>query len=712
MAKSLINLGTSPNDRTGDTLRDAGSKTNANFNEIYAALGNTSTLSINIAGATSGQVLKFNGTAFVPAADVNTDSVASVNGLTGAVSLNSENIAEPANNTALAGVAIAGTAGQFTCTATQLAVGQTVTITGTLGGTGTITDYTTGKVYTISVTNGTTSFTLTDAGAAIVTTAGTPTGLTYTPSTLNRYFTTARARAAISASGSLAYNSTTGALTYTQGNTDTVPEGTSNQYYTAGRFDFRLSQKTTNDLTEGAGSNLYFTNARARAAISGTGSVSYNSTTGVISVTGVTPLTTWTVSSTGTRLNVAGNGFLGNEENPTIYVYRGLKYQFNNTANAVLEFVNQDTGVESVTITNGGSYANTGALPTVSFTGGTGSGATGTVVGSGFINTVTVTAGGTGYTIAPLVTFTGGGTGGAATAVMSATGAIKNITVTNVGADYISAPTVSFTATTGSGATATAKLTYAITDVSIIDGGSGYTTAPTVVFGGSGTGATATATVSGGVVTGITLTNGGSGYYLDGTSVPMTFTGGGGTGASGTNNYSSVTGKVTEIAVTAGGTGYSSDVAVVLTGGSGTGAAATANRDLSVASITVTAGGTGYTTPTVVITPNYAGGQAGTPSVDATATAAVLYAVSSVTITNPGAYTVAPTVVFSSGDAAGTAVLDNILVTAARDFTAATAAATTGSTTLCPLMSTTTGAKWKYRLVGAESTQVGDIVVV
>jgi hypothetical protein len=83
---------------------------------------------------------------------------------------------------ALTSVVIAGTAGQFTCTSTSptFVVGDTVTITGTLGGTGTITGYTTGKVYTVSVTNGTTSFTLTDAGTPLVTTAGTPTGLTYT----------------------------------------------------------------------------------------------------------------------------------------------------------------------------------------------------------------------------------------------------------------------------------------------------------------------------------------------------------------------------------------------------------------------------------------------------------------------------------------------------------------------------------------------------
>ena len=86
---------------------------------------------------------------------------------------------------AISGVAISGTAGQFTCTATTLVVGNTVTITGTLGGTGTITGYTTGTIYKISAITGSgssvTGFTLTTtADAAIVTTAGTPTGLTYT----------------------------------------------------------------------------------------------------------------------------------------------------------------------------------------------------------------------------------------------------------------------------------------------------------------------------------------------------------------------------------------------------------------------------------------------------------------------------------------------------------------------------------------------------
>ena len=83
----------------------------------------------------------------------------------------------------LTSVNITGTGGQFSCTGVAniyLRVGQQLTISGTLAGTGTITGYTTPTIYLISATNGSTTFTLTTAaGAAIVTTAGTPTGLTY-----------------------------------------------------------------------------------------------------------------------------------------------------------------------------------------------------------------------------------------------------------------------------------------------------------------------------------------------------------------------------------------------------------------------------------------------------------------------------------------------------------------------------------------------------
>lgn len=91
--------------------------------------------------------------------------------------------------TLAATVATSGTAGQFTCGASTLAVADRITITGTNTGTGTITGYATGTTYKVSAITGTspsvTGFTLTtDAGSAIVTTAGTLVGLTYTTETV------------------------------------------------------------------------------------------------------------------------------------------------------------------------------------------------------------------------------------------------------------------------------------------------------------------------------------------------------------------------------------------------------------------------------------------------------------------------------------------------------------------------------------------------
>jgi hypothetical protein len=91
----------------------------------------------------------------------------------------------------LSTVTITGTAGQFACAASPipLAIGQSLTISGTYGGTGSISGYVDPTTYYIIATNTSTTFTLsaTLGGAAITTTAGTPTGLTYqvAPTTLN-----------------------------------------------------------------------------------------------------------------------------------------------------------------------------------------------------------------------------------------------------------------------------------------------------------------------------------------------------------------------------------------------------------------------------------------------------------------------------------------------------------------------------------------------
>ncbi len=80
------------------------------------------------------------------------------------------------------------------------------------------------------------------------------------------------------------------------------------------------------------------------------------------------------------------------------------------------------SGVDSITVTNGG--ADYVSAPAVGFSGGGGTGATGTAVlgsgdNAGKVVSVTITNEGSGYATAPTVTFTGGsGTGAAGTAVL------------------------------------------------------------------------------------------------------------------------------------------------------------------------------------------------------------------------------------------------------------------------------------------------------
>lgn len=80
-----------------------------------------------------------------------------------------------------------------------------------------------------------------------------------------------------------------------------------------------------------------------------------------------------------------------------------------------------------------------------------------TWMGLSSVQSIAVTAGGSGYVSAPTVTISGGGgTGATATASISG-GAVTGITVTAVGSGYTSDPTVSISGGSGTGATATAS---------------------------------------------------------------------------------------------------------------------------------------------------------------------------------------------------------------------------------------------------------------
>jgi hypothetical protein len=87
-----------------------------------------------------------------------------------------------------------------------------------------------------------------------------------------------------------------------------------------------------------------------------------------------------------------------------------------------------------------------------------GSRLTGLTGGTFAVDSVVVTAGGTGYTTAPGVSFTGGGGSGAAGTAVIAGGAVISVTMTAAGTGYTSAPTVSFSGGGGSGAAATAVI--------------------------------------------------------------------------------------------------------------------------------------------------------------------------------------------------------------------------------------------------------------
>ena len=98
MAKQTLGLGTSANDNTGDTLRAGGDKINDNFNEIYSALGNGSTLQVNLTNPATGQVLRYNGSQFAASDYSNLTSALDVNG-NSIVSSSNGNISVSANGT-------------------------------------------------------------------------------------------------------------------------------------------------------------------------------------------------------------------------------------------------------------------------------------------------------------------------------------------------------------------------------------------------------------------------------------------------------------------------------------------------------------------------------------------------------------------------------------------------------------------------------------
>ena len=233
----------------------------------------------------------------------------------------------------------------------------------------------------------------------------------------------------------------------------------------------------------------------------------------------------------------------------------------------------------------------------------------------GFVESVRLTNGGSGYTSVPTVTFDAPPSGGtAATGAAVGPGGVLRVQLGvdsltgRVGGYYNSGccPTVTFGAAPSGGTTATGTTTMR-TEVGRLffdNLGSGYTSAPTVTIdpppAGSG-GTQATATIVGivaGAISTYAMGNRGSGYSL--TSPPaVTFSGGGGSGAAARPDM--VQRSVNRVTITNPGSGYTSAPTVTFQTSVGGGAPRTATGSAvlqtEVTSVTVTNRGSGYPSP-------------------------------------------------------------------------------------------------------------------
>ncbi|MFI5405213.1 MAG: hypothetical protein ACHQ1D_01735, partial [Nitrososphaerales archaeon] len=271
-----------------------------------------------------------------------------------------------------------------------------------------------------------------------------------------------------------------------------------------------------------------------------------------------------------------------------------------------------DGKVSSITITAGGiNYTKVNVVidPPLTSIKAT---ATATLGAGGSIASLALTNGGRIYTTPPTVTITGGaGTGATAIAIVAG-GTITGFTITNAGTGYTT-PIVTIAPPTGSGI---------ITGIQITKTGANYTSPPFVRISespaGIGAGATAIAEIAGGVISNIVVTAGGGGYGKNtkvtidpprsvnpatNFALPFVFDPietANQPARTATATAKSTGGVVTSITITNGGRGYTTAPTVLISGGSDATAVAIVTNG-SVTAININTAGTGYTTPIVTI---------------------------------------------------------------------------------------------------------------
>ncbi len=135
MAKLGISTGTNPNDGSGDSLLAGAVKINSNFNEVYAAIGNGSTVSTPVTSITAGDNIIVSGSTGsvtitgIGTADIDTDRI-NVSGVVTASSFSGSGV----NLTNLPSSALVGTlpavsGANLTGIATFIDAGANITVT-------------------------------------------------------------------------------------------------------------------------------------------------------------------------------------------------------------------------------------------------------------------------------------------------------------------------------------------------------------------------------------------------------------------------------------------------------------------------------------------------------------------------------------------------------------------------------------------------------
>ena len=345
MAKQALNLGSTANDNTGDTLRGGGDKINDNFTELYTAIGNGSSLTVSVTNPAVGQVLRYNGSTFLPSDYTNLTAGLDVNG-NSIVSSSNGNIVIAPNGTGNVTISNGTTTSTFNGTDNTIDMPTKVKYKNeysALGSAPTAATYT-GYFFTvdgddnpyvnINITEGgagdvqakiATQYSSIDLLADVDTTTAAPTNnqvlkwssssSKWVPaaddsgiSSINLFATVA------SDSGSTTANSQSDTLTIAGGtNISTAVSGDTLTVNFDGTITTTFAALTDTDVT----------------GITQGDSLFYNGTSWTIVRS---PITWWEINANGSSdYTFDGPGFSAATNDPTIYVHRGFTYAFDNS---------------------------------------------------------------------------------------------------------------------------------------------------------------------------------------------------------------------------------------------------------------------------------------------------------------------------------------------------------------------------------------------